>query len=73
MQHDPTVLSELVKMKMPYGKYKDVVICDLPISYLEWFQKKGFPTDKLGMLLETMFEIKLNGLDYLLKPLKGMN
>jgi len=57
-------------MKMPFGKYKDWILCDLPVSYLEWFCRKGFPKGKLGMLLQTMYEIKINGLDYLLEPLK---
>ena len=64
------ILLQLVQMKMPFGKYKDVVLCSLPVSYLEWFGRKGFPKGKLGMLLQTMYEIKLNGLDYLLEPLK---
>jgi uncharacterized protein (DUF3820 family) len=64
------LLLQLVKMKMPFGKYKDKLLCDLPVSYLEWFQRKGFPTGKLGILLQTIYEIKLNGLEDLLKPLK---
>ncbi len=70
MPADPQLLLQLVKMKMPFGKYKDTLLCDLPVSYLEWFQRKGFPAGKLGMLLQTIYEIKLNGLDYLLDPLK---
>lgn len=69
-QPDPELLKQLVVMKMPFGKYKDVVLCDLPVSYLEWFQRKGFPKGKLGMLLETMLVIKMNGLAQLLDPLK---
>jgi len=65
------LLIQLVKMKMPFGKYKDRLLCDLPVSYLEWFARKGFPTGKLGMLLQTLYEIKLNGLEYLLAPLKN--
>lgn len=61
---------ELVTMKMPFGKYKDKVLCDLPVSYLEWFHREGFPKGKLGMLLATMYEIKINGLEGLLQPLK---
>jgi uncharacterized protein (DUF3820 family) len=57
-------------MKMPFGKYKGTLLCDLPVSYLEWFKKKGFPKGKLGILLETIYEIKLNGLAFLLEPLK---
>lgn len=64
------LLITLVKMKMPFGKYKGIVLCDLPVSYLEWFAKKGFPPGKLGMLLATLYEIKINGLSYLLEPLK---
>lgn len=64
------LLLQLVQMKMPFGKYKDRILCDLPVSYLEWFCRKGFPKGKLGMLLQTMYEIKINGLDYLLDPLK---
>ena len=66
---DPTLLLELVKMEMPFGKYKGTVLYRLPVSYLEWFKSKGFPAGKLGMLLQTMYEIKINGLEDLLKPL----
>lgn len=70
-QPDREIFNQLVTMKMPFGKYKDVLLCDLPVSYLEWFQRKGFPDGKLGMLLATVYEIKLNGLTGLLTPLKG--
>lgn len=65
------MLQALVTIRMPFGKYKDTVICDLPEAYLVWFHQKGFPTGKLGMLLGTMYEIKLNGLEYLLRPLRN--
>jgi hypothetical protein len=71
MQTDSELLLQLVEMKMPYGKYKDTILCNLPVSYLEWFARKGFPTGKLGMLLQTMYEIKINGLESLLYPLKN--
>ncbi len=67
---DGAILQQLVSTKMPFGKYKEVVLCDLPVAYLEWFQRKGFPKGKLGMLLATLYEIKMNGLSYLLEPLK---
>ena len=69
---NPEILIQLVRMPMPFGKYKGRLLCDLPISYLEWFNLKGFPKGKLGMLLQTMYEIKLNGLDHLLNPIKDM-
>ncbi len=71
-QPDSGLLLELVRMKMPFGRYKNTILCDLPVSYLEWFQRKGFPDGKLGMLLQTLYEIKLNGLEGLLKPIKNM-
>ncbi len=63
---DSNILVELVSLKMPFGKYKGVVLRNLPVSYLEWFARKGFPAGKLGMQLSTMYEIKQNGLEYLL-------
>ena len=66
------LLIEIIKTKMPFGKYKNYLICDLPDFYLEWFARKGFPNGKLGILLQTIYEIKLNGLQYLLEPLKKM-
>jgi len=70
MQPDSQILLQLVTMQMPFGKYKGSLLCDLPVFYLEWFNRKGFPPGKLGMLLQTMHEIKINGLEDLLKPLK---
>jgi uncharacterized protein (DUF3820 family) len=67
---DPNLLKELVTFRMPFGKYKGWIISSLPESYLVWYQSKGFPPGKLGNLLGTMYEIKLNGLEYLLAPLK---
>lgn len=67
---DPRFLLEMVKMKMPFGKYKGWLICNLPESYLVWFHGQGFPAGKLGLQLHTMYEIRLNGLEDLLGPLK---
>jgi uncharacterized protein (DUF3820 family) len=67
---DGEILLGLVKMRMPFGKYKGTVLCDLPVSYLEWFAKEGFPAGKLGMMLATIYEIKINGLTHLLQPLR---
>jgi len=64
-------LKALVTTKMPFGKYKDTLICNLPEAYLVWFQRNGYPKGKLGVLLATMYEIKLNGLEDLLAPLRN--
>lgn len=70
---DSSILLDLVNVKMPFGKYAGKLICDLPEHYLVWYHSKGFPAGKLGMLMNTMYEIRLNGLEYLLKPLRNNN
>ncbi len=67
---NPELLKQLVRMEMPFGKFKGTLLADLPVSYLEWFQRKGFPEGKLGVLLQTVLEIKMNGLDEILWGLK---
>lgn len=64
------ILVELVQTKMPFGKYKGKYLDELPEFYLVWYHSKGFPQGKLGMMLHTMYEIKLNGLESLLNPIK---
>lgn len=67
---DPNLLITLVRMRMPFGKYKGTILCNLPVSYLEWFAREGFPKGQLGMLLATIYEIKINGLEDLLTPIR---
>jgi len=68
--NDSRMLAELVSTRMPFGKYKGRLLCDLPEPYLVWFARSGFPPGRLGLLLSVTHEIKANGLEYLLKPLK---
>ncbi len=68
---NPKILMQLVTTEMPFGKYKGAKICSLNENYLLWFKHQGFPKGNLGVLLETMLEIKINGLEYLLTPLKS--
>ncbi len=70
---DGAMLETLIKMEMPFGKYKGTILRRLPISYLEWFARKGFPKNKLGALLQCLLEIKMNGLEELLDQLEKMN
>ncbi len=64
------ILQDLVKMQMPFGKYKDRLLTEIPVSYLEWMHNKGFPHGKLGMMLATLYEIRINGLSDLLFMVK---
>ncbi len=66
----PEILQEICETEMPFGKYKGTLLVDLPVNYLEWFQRQGMPKGKLGMQLSTIYEIKLNGLMDLLTPLR---
>ena len=67
--YDSSFLIDLVRARMPYGKYKDRFITDLPVHYLEWFAREGFPSGKLGQFISTMYEIKSNGISDILKPI----
>lgn len=67
---DAGALLELAEMKMPFGKYKGRLLIDLPEPYVVWFSQKGFPKGKLGDMLRTVYEIKVNGLEYLFKPFR---
>lgn len=62
-------LVKLLQTKMPYGKYKGRLIIDLPEPYLSWYNSKGFPKGKMGEMLQAMYEIKLNGLEVMLRKI----
>jgi len=62
---DHAKLMELAKARMPFGKYRGRRLVDLPEPYVVWFAGQGFPPGKLGEMLQTVYEIKVNGLEYL--------
>ena len=69
---DPDVMLQLANMRMPFGRYKDRRLIDLPEAYVIWLANKGFPGGQLGDMLRMVYEIKINGLEYLFKPLRRL-
>jgi len=63
-------LIDLVQNTMPFGKYQGRRLCDIPEEYLLWMQRKEFPSGRLGTLLALMLEIRINGAEEVLQPLK---
>ena len=72
MPQDPQkeALLELAHYRMPFGKYQDRYITELPEYYLVWFRQKGFPAGKLGTLLAATMEIKENGLEDMIRRIR---
>lgn len=67
-------LNELIKLAntpMPYGKYKGTLLIDLPEPYVVWYYGQGLPNGEIGKLLGLLYEIILNGLEDLVRPLKS--
>ena len=67
------LLKSLVVATMPFGKFKGKILAELPVAYLEWFARKGFPAGKLGQQLSLVHTIKTNGLEHLLSGLRRLN
>jgi uncharacterized protein (DUF3820 family) len=68
--YDHQALLELARMRMPFGKYQGLRLIDLPEPYVVWFARQGFPEGKLGEQLRAVYEIKVNGLEFLFEPLR---
>ena len=63
-------LVKLARWEMPFGKYAGRALVDLPEEYLFWFQKHEFPNGELGELMKLCLDLKIEGLDSLIRPLK---
>ena len=71
MESKPAPLARLLTVEMPFGKYQGKKIADLPVHYLAWFAREGFPNGELGQLLALMYELDHNALRGLLDPLRN--
>lgn len=67
---NPAILQKLAKARMPFGKYTNCPLLDLPEPYVTWFSQKGFPKGELGQMLQILHEVKSNGLEYLFDRLR---
>lgn len=65
-------LADLSRYRIPFGRYKNAAIFDLPLEYLHWFLEKGggFPTGRLGELMEFVYHIKADGAEEIFAPLR---
>lgn len=63
-------LIKLAHTKMPYGKYKGKYLIDLPEHYVVWYNNKGFPEGKFGDMLRLVYELKLNGLEEIIRNIQ---
>lgn len=63
-------LLDLMEMRMPFGRHTGTRLIDLPEPYIVWFARQGFPEGKLGRMLQAIYDIKVNGLEYLFEPLR---
>ncbi|HOX48201.1 MAG TPA: DUF3820 family protein [Spirochaetia bacterium] len=68
---DPSYLIRLATARMPFGKYAGRLLIDLPEGYVVWFSRQGYPDGEIGELLASLYVIKENGLESLLRPLVG--
>jgi len=70
MLPDKKALIELAHYKMPFGKYKGQYLVDIPEYYYTWFGQRGFPKGKLGTMMQQMHDIKVNGLEEIIKTVR---
>lgn len=66
---DPEQLRTLATARMPYGKHAGRLLLDLPEPYVVWLVGQRLPEGLLGQQLLEIYEIKVNGLESLLRPL----
>ncbi|MCM4159641.1 DUF3820 family protein [Antarcticibacterium flavum] len=68
---DHKALIELAHAKMYYGEYKDYYLSEIPEYYLIWHRQKGFPKGKLGDQLSQVTDLKVNGMEHILRTIRS--
>ncbi len=71
------ILEQLMYYRMPFGMFgpsqyppKGVLLIDLPIEYLSWFEQRSYPKGQLGELVMQVYELKALGMDHLFDPIR---
>ena len=55
---------------MPFAKYEGYYLIDIPEYYIVWYRNKGFPNGTLGEQLQLVYELKLNGLEDMIRNIR---
>jgi uncharacterized protein len=70
-------LADIATTCIPFGKFgpdhfppRGIPLYDLPVEYLAWFARKGFPQGRLGELLRIVHQMKVDGLDTVFDPFR---
>jgi len=64
-------LISLANARMPFGKFKNQYLSDIPEAYYVWFRQQGFPPGKLGQQMQEVWELKINGLEFILRRIRA--
>jgi len=70
LSEDQKKLIEIAHTKMPFGKYEGWYLIEIPEYYIVWYSNKGFQKGKLGEQMQLIYELKLNGLEELIRNIK---
>lgn len=70
MFQDKQFLIDTAHMRMPFGKYKGTYLIEVPEYYIIWYKNHGFPKGKLGKMMGLVYELKLNGLEDILREVR---
>ena len=64
-----TELLTIINKAMPFGKHSGQALLTLPLGYLCWLERQGWPNGSIGTELALIYELKHNGLA---EPLYGL-
>jgi uncharacterized protein (DUF3820 family) len=70
LERNQQKLIDLAHTKMPFGKYEGYYLIDIPEYYIVWYRNKGLPNGTLGEQLQLVYELKLNGLEDLIRNIR---